>query len=210
MRAPQLCERAQQLRHALALVQMPEAADQRRAVDRRRLDRGRRPRRMRDPPERPVVAVLARVVFDVVRVDDEPRRAVEHLAGERELLRPHLPERRQPSLEDAVAEQPSGHAGLALHRREIRVTVLPPDRHSRDEMVDHPVVQDDDSRLPSQRVDDPRVRVRVVADVVERDVCAADRPRATRAHDLDLDELLERGQEQRRVVGDAGRIRRQR
>ena len=88
---------------------------------------------------------------------------------------------------------PPGDARLALHRREIRVAVLPPDRHARDEMVDHEVVQDDDARPPAQRVDDPRVRVRVVADVVER---RRRRPPTGRvrpgSHDLDLDEPLER------------------
>ncbi len=210
MRPPQLGERAQQLRDPLALVDVPEAADQRRALDRRRLDVGRRPGRMRDPPERPVVAVVARPLLDVVRVDDQTGGAVEHLAGERELLRPNLPERRHAALEHAVAEQPSGHARLALHRGEIRVSVLASDRQTGDEMVDHPVVEDDDARLPAQRVDDPAVRVRVVADVVERHVDAADRPRPAGPHHLDLDEPLQRRQQQRRVVGDPRRVRRQR
>ena len=208
--AAELGERAQELRNPLALGDVPEAADQRRAVDGRRLDPRRGPGRVRDPPERSLVAVVAGLLLDVVRVDDQPRRAVEHLARERKLLRPHLPQRRHAPFEHAVAEQPPRHACLALHRGEIRVAVLAPDRQPRDEMVDDPVVEDDDTGLPPQGVDDPAVRVRVVADVVERHVRAADRPRPARPHDLDVDEPLERRQQQRRVVGDARRVRRQR
>ena len=54
--------------------------------------------------------------------------------------------------------------------------VLAADRDPGDEVVDDEVVQDDDAGPPPQRVDDPAVRVRVVADVVERDV-RGDRPR---------------------------------
>ncbi len=87
---------------------------------------------------------------------------------------------------------------------------LPSDRHPGDEVVDDEVVQHDDAGAAAQRVDDPAVRVRVVADVVERDVGVADRPRATGAHDLDVDEPLERRDQQCGVVGDPARRGRQR
>src|SRR5581483_10891263 len=61
MRLAEPCERAQELRDALALVQVSGAAEERRAADARRLDVAHRPGRMRDPPERPVVAVLPHV-----------------------------------------------------------------------------------------------------------------------------------------------------
>ena len=61
-----------------------------------------------------------------------------------------------------------------------------------DEVVEDEVVQHDDAGPPAQRVDDPAVRVRIVADVVERDVGVRDGRRAARPHDLDLDEPLER------------------
>ena len=63
-----------------------------------------------------------------------------------------------------------------------------------DEVVQHEVVQDDDPRRRLQRLDDPAVRVGVVADVVEGDVAAA---RGTPAplRDLDLDALVGAGQE---------------
>ena len=109
MRRAELGERTQQLRDALVLVQVPEAADERRAVDRDRLDRGRRPRRMRDAPERPVVAVLARVRLGVARVDDHAGRAVEHLARERELLRAAPPR--------AAARGPRARPSRACVRR---------------------------------------------------------------------------------------------
>ena len=69
-------------------------------------------------------------------------------------------------------------------------------------------MQHDDARALAQRIDDPAVRVRVVADVVERDV-GGGRPLA-RLGDDDLDALAQRRQEQRRVVGDPRARRRQR
>src|SRR5439155_7807219 len=74
-----LCERAEELRNALVLVQVPEAPDERRAVDRSRLDARDRPRRMRDAPQRPLVSALADSALDVVRMHDHAARAVEHL-----------------------------------------------------------------------------------------------------------------------------------
>ena len=203
-------ERAQHLRDALALVQVAEAAEERLAVDLRRLELGCGPRGMGDAPERPVVAVLAHECLDIARVDDHARGAVEHLAGERELGRPDLPERRHAALEDAPAEHAPGDARLALDRGEVRVPVMPPDRHARDEVMDDEVVQHDDAGPSAQRIDDPRVRIGIVADVIERDVGIRDRTRTPGPHHLDLDESLERRQQQRRVVGDAARARRQR
>ena len=55
-------------------------------------------------------------------------------------------------------------------------------------MVDHPVVEDDDSRLPAQRVDDPAVRVGIVSDVVDGDVRVRHGTRAPGSHRLDVDE----------------------
>ena len=50
-------------------------------------------------------------------------------------------------------------------------------------------MHDDDARPAAQRVDDPAVRVGVVADVVEREVGAARRARLAAADDLDVDVL---------------------
>ena len=72
------------------------------------------------------------------------------------------------------------------------------------------LVQDDDAGPRAQRLDDPAVRVRVVAEVVERDVGAARRPLRPRADDLDVDPLAQRGQQQRAVVGDPRALRRER
>ncbi len=72
------------------------------------------------------------------------------------------------------------------------MAVLAADRQAGDEMVEHEVVQHDDARAAAERVDDPAVRVRVVADVVERHVGIRDRPRAAGADDVDVDEPLER------------------
>ena len=67
------------------------------------------------------------------------------------------------------AEQAPDDPVLALHRVEVAVPVAPADRHPGDEVVEHEVVEHDDAGRASQGVDDPAVRVRVVADVVERD-----------------------------------------
>jgi hypothetical protein len=47
-------------------------------------------------------------------------------------------------------------------------------------VVEHEVVEYDDARPPPQRLDDPAVRVRVVADVVEADVRVGRRRAAVR------------------------------
>ncbi len=88
-----------------------------------------------------------------------------------------------------MCEEPADDAVLALHQVEIAVPVAPADGHARDEVVEDEVVEDDDAWLPAQRVDDPRVRVRVVADVVERDVGAARRTLAAAADDVDVEPL---------------------
>ena len=55
-------------------------------------------------------------------------------------------------------------------------------------------MEDDDTGAPAQRVHDPAVRLRVVPDVVERDVGASQQP-AARAGDLDVHPLLQRRQQ---------------
>ena len=72
-----------------------------------------------------------------------------------------------------MPEQAADHAALPLHRVEVAVPVAAADRQPGDEVMEDEVVQDDDAGPLAQRVDDPAVRVRVVADVVERDVGAA-------------------------------------
>ena len=153
------------------------------------LDVRRGPRRMRNAPDRTVVAARANAFLDVARVDDHARRAVEHLVAEREVLGPHLPQRRDATVDDAQSEQPARDARVAFHRVEVARVVLAPEREARDEVVEHEVVQHDDARLAAQLFDDPAVHLRVVADVVESDVrlphaCRAARrrrPRAVRA-----------------------------
>ena len=59
------------------------------------------------------------------------------------------------------------------------MAVAAADRQPRDQVVEDEVVQDDDAWPLAQRIDDPAVRVGVVADVVEGEVAArrARRPR---------------------------------
>ncbi len=88
------------------------------------------------------------------------------------------------------------------------MTVAPPDRQPGDEVVEDEVVQDDDPGAPPQGLDDPAVRLGVVADVVETDVASARSALAAAARDGDLEPTAQRGQQQLRVVGDAGPLRR--
>ena len=121
-------------------------------------------------PDRPRVPGGAGAVADVGGVDDEPGREVEHLAGEMEVLRPVLPERRDALVEHGMAEQAPDDAALALHRVEVAVAVAAADRQPRDEMVEHEVVQHDDPGRAPQRLDDPAVSLRIVADVVDAEI----------------------------------------
>ena len=71
-------------------------------------------------------------------------------------------------------------------------------------------MQDDDAGPLAQCLDDPPVVLRVVADVVEREVACRAGHAPGAPHDLDLDPPLERRQQQRAVVGDPGALGRQR
>src|SRR5437764_6329074 len=128
---------------------------------------------------------------------------LEHLAGEREILGPDLPERRDDAVEDAVREEAAGHAGLPLHGAEVALAVAPPEREARDEVVEDEVVEDDDPRALPQRLDDPAVRVGVVADVVEADVGVPRRRLSTR-HDMDVEPLPQRREQELAVLRDSG------
>ena len=137
-----------------------------------------------------------------MRVDNEPGRVGEDLARERKLVGLCLPGRRHATVEHTVREQAAGDACIALHRGEVRRSILAADRHSGNEVVEHEVVQHHDSGPPAQRVDDPAVRVGIVADVEEGDV-GSDRTRAAAPDDLDVEQPRERGQQQRGVVRDS-------
>ena len=105
-----------------------------------------------------------------------------------------------PGRSAAANQREIGRFGPAGH---VGVPVISTDRHARNQMVDHEVVQHDDAGPATERVHDPSVGVGIVADVVERDVRIRNRPRTPWTYDLDLDEPLERGKKQHRVVGDA-------
>jgi hypothetical protein len=122
-------------------------------------------------------------------MDDEGRRVLEDEGRQRELSGAGLPERRDPLVEDAMCEEAADDAVLALHEVEVAVTVATTDGHARDEVVQDEVVEHDDAWPTPQRVDDPRVRIRVVADVVQADIRAARRALATAPNDLDVDPL---------------------
>ena len=100
-------------------------------------------------------------------MDDHARRVVEHFADERKVLRARLPQGIDARLDHRVAQQSSDQAGFALHRIEVRGGVAARKRDPGDEVVEDEVVQDDDAGPAAKRVDDPAVRIGVVADVVE-------------------------------------------
>src|SRR5262249_39408995 len=99
-------------------------------------------------------------------------------------------------------------ARVALHRVEVAVLVADADREAGDQVVEDEVVQDDDAAVPAERPDDPAVGVRVVADVVERDVRAPRQPPCAAADDLEVDPLAKGRHEQAAVVGDTRPLRR--
>ena len=148
-------ERAEELGDPLARVHDSEAADDRPRRHALGLEVRHRPGGVRDVPDPALVAGRAHEVAHGLRVDDHARRVLEHEAGEREVLGPRLPERRDPLVEDAVREQAADDTVLELHRVEVAVAVAPADGHPGDEVVDDEVVQDDDARPAAQRVDDP-------------------------------------------------------
>ena len=142
-------------------------------------------------------------------MDDQALGQVEDRAGERKAVGLGLPQKRQQVVEHAQAEQAARHSEVALHRVEVPPPVAAPDGDPGDQVVEDELVQDHDAGALAQGVDDPAVRLRVVADVVERDVRVRRPLPRLRDHHL-LEPLPERGQEQLRVVGDPGVGRRQR
>ena len=102
-----------------------------------------------------------------------------------------------------MPEQPSDDATLALHRVEIAVPVATTDRQAGDEVMQDEVVQNDDAGRPTQRLDDPAVSVRVVADVVDAQVGPPRRLLRAPLHDRDLAARAKRREQERRVVRDA-------
>ncbi len=170
---PERGERLEELWDALARVDVPERTDQRRAVEHHGLDRRQRPRRVGHDDDWAGVPRLTHVLRHMGRVRNHPAGIPQHLPDERELLGTTLPERGQSLVEHAVRNQPSDDAALPLHSVEISVPVRAADRDPRDQVVEDEVVEHDRAWLSSKGVDDPAVRIRVVADVVERKIGAA-------------------------------------
>jgi hypothetical protein len=135
-------------------------------------------------------------------MDDEALRQPEDLACQRKVLRPRLPERRDAVVEHAVCEEPARKAVLRLHRGEVAGRVATGEGDTRHEVVEDELVEHDDARAAAHGLDDPPVRLRVVADVVEGDICLRRTTEAAGARDLDVDPLLKRRKKQRAVVGD--------
>src|SRR5439155_10908569 len=136
-------EGAEELGDALRLVQMAEAAEERAPLDGGRLDVGCRPRGMGYPPDGAAEAGCAGATLDVARVDDQAGGEPQDLTGQRELLRPRLPQRGNSVVDHRIAEQPARQPVPALERVEIGTRVAPRERQARDEMVGDEVVEHD-------------------------------------------------------------------
>jgi hypothetical protein len=92
-----------------------------------------------------------------------------------------------------VREHPADCSGFALHRAEVVLAEASTERQSGHQVMEHEVVEDHDARPPPKRVDDPAVRGRVVADVVEGDVRRPARPAPrARSHDVDRETPFQR------------------
>ena len=126
----------------------------------------------------------------------------EYLPREVEVLGPVLPQRWNALVEHGVAEQAADDATLALHRIEVAVAIATADREPGNEVVQDEVVQHDEAGRAAQRVHDPPVRLRVVADVVDAEIGAARRLLRSALDDDDLAAGLQGRQQQGRVVGD--------
>jgi hypothetical protein len=157
---PERRECLKELRDALALIQVPEAADDWMPAADELLERagGRvRPRGMRHPPERALVAALADAALDVAGVDDEPFCERENLADEGKALRRRLPQGGYRAVGDAVREQAAHRTGVLLERAGVALPVTFAEGHLCDEVVEYEVVQDDEARLPAKTLEDPPV-----------------------------------------------------
>ena len=128
-------------------------------------------------------------------MDNHSARVRQHLAHEREVGRAPLPERRDKPIDHAMREQASHDAGLALHRVEVADAVAAADGHAGDEVVHDELVQDDQAGLGAQRLEDPAVRLRAVADVEDAELGRPAPARAAPGWDdhLDVQPIGERG-----------------
>ena len=147
---------------------------------------------MGNPPDRLPVAPVAHELLDVARVNDQAGRGSQYLAGEWIVGGPVLPERRQELVDDAVGEHPPDRSGLTLHRVQVAGSVTAAQRHTGDEVVEDEIVQDDYAGPAAESLDDPAVRLGVVADVVERDVGTPAAPTRPTPNDVDVDPLRQR------------------
>ena len=138
-----------------------------------------------------------------------PSACIEHLPGQREVLRPLLPDRREHVVDHAVREQPSDHSGVLLHRVEVAgASCLARSSFRR---------RDGGGRsrgerrrpAPLERVDDPRVRLGAVSDVIEGDIGSARRVASSPRDDDDVEPLSKRREQERAVVGDPRAFRRE-
>ena len=95
---------------------------------------------------------------------------VEHRRCQREVLGAHLPERGNQAVDHGMTEQPSDCARLGLQGGPIGLGIAPSEGETADEVVQDELVQNDDGRhavlVAAHELEDPAVRVRVVADVV--------------------------------------------
>ncbi len=162
-----LREGLEELRDSLARVDVAEAAEEWLAADGGRRQIGDGEGGMRHDPDRPGIRSRARPVVDVARMNDEAGGEIQHLAREVEVLRTVLPERGDALVENRVTEKPADDTALALHRVQVAVPVATTDREARDQVVQDEIVENDDTGRTAQRLDDPTVRVRIVADVVD-------------------------------------------
>ena len=147
-----------------------------------RTSRCARPGRVRDPPDRPVEAGVPRALLDVARVDDQRRRrggAPRRRAGSPGAASPRAAgcgcraRRRRAAGRRGRGRAPSRRGS---RRASPRASVIPATRW----WSTNSCRTTTPGRL-AQRLDDPAVRLGIVADVVERDVGRRRAPKAAPA-----------------------------
>jgi hypothetical protein len=103
-------------------------------------------------------------------MDDQAGRRGQHLAREGIVDGAVFPERRQQLVDHTVGQHPPDGPGFPLHRVQVATSVAAAERHTRNQVMEDEIVQDDDAGAAAESLDDPAVRRRIVADVIDGDI----------------------------------------
>jgi hypothetical protein len=146
---------------------------------------------------RPRIPGRTHLALGVCGVDGHAPREVEGLADQREPVRLGFPERRLEPCERALGLESRLDASVTLDCGQVSLPVSAAEGENGDQPVESDFVQYDEAGTATERVVDPTVPLRVVAELVERDVRG--RMRTIGPREDDVDTPFERRQEKRAV-----------